>query len=97
MTASAPKDSDDPLSHIPAAALENDMRVNTISFYAVASAAIAGWQALSSASSRPALIFTGNPLPWVHMPWLLSLGIGKAASASLVSHLVAAYGPKGFR
>lgn len=72
--------------------------MNTVSLYAAAQAAVEGWEGLGKDDSAPrALIYTGNPLPWINVPTLVSLGMGKSASATLVESLAATYGAGGKR
>ena len=57
-----------------------------------------GWEGLGRDDGAPrALIYTGNPLPWINVPTFVSLAMGQSASAALVESLAATYSAGGKR
>jgi len=53
---------------------------------------VEGWEGLGRDDGAPrALIYTGNPLPWINVPTFVSLAMGQSASATLVESLAATY------
>jgi hypothetical protein len=94
--ATFPKNSADWVGDISPVAIAKELRVNTVSLYAVAQLAIAGWSGLEPSIPK-ILIYTGNPLPWINMPPLVSLALGKSASATIIQSLAATYGKNGKR
>lgn len=57
-----------------------------------------GWEGLGRDDGAPrALIYTGNPLPWINVPTLVNLAMGQSASATLVESLSATYSAGGKR
>lgn len=91
-----PSDLENILPAITTAAISKEFNVNTVSLWAAAQLAVAGWEKLDPALPK-ALIYTGNQLPWVNLPKFLSLGIGKASSAYIIESLANTYGKRGFR
>jgi hypothetical protein len=76
----------------------SDLNINTISPYVAAQEAVSGWESLPD-ETKKTFICTGNmlnvqPLP---SPILMTLGIGKSASASWVGLADTLYASKGFR
>ena len=93
-----PPPDQDSLFSIPAAALNANLAVNTVSAYAAAQEAVKGFASLPE-GSNPVFIYTGNaqnnlPLP---MPLMFTLGVGKAASAHWIAVADALYSKKGYR
>lgn len=84
------------LPAISVAQLSTDNNINTISFWAAAQEAVAGWEKLDATVPK-AFIYTGNALPWINLPAYIALGIGKASSALIVKSLAGTYGKRGFR
>ncbi len=72
------------------------MAVNTGSVLVAAQQAVEGFKKLPS-GSLGTFIFTGNFLNVKTMPFLVGNGIGKSATAHLLSVASQAYAPKGFR
>lgn len=72
------------------------LTINTVSVYAAAQAAIAGWATLDADASKT-FIYTGNGLITKPMPALLDLGVGKQASGHIIEALAMAYGPRGYK
>jgi len=97
-SATFPQNADNWLADISPEAISKELAVNTVSLYAAAQAAVEGWEGLGKDDSAPrALIYTGNPLPWINVPTLVSLAMGKSSSATLVESLAATYGASGKR
>ncbi|EMC97066.1 hypothetical protein BAUCODRAFT_32810 [Baudoinia panamericana UAMH 10762] len=85
---------DDPLQ-LDVSDLNNDFAVNTASVLAAAKRAIQGFAKLPSEMNKT-FIYTGNLLNIEVMPALVSLGIGKSATAHLVKTAAQAYGAQGY-
>lgn len=94
--ATFPKNGADWVSEISPDAMAQEFRVNTVSMFAAAQLAVAGWSGLDSSVPK-AFIYTGNPLPWVNVPILVSLATGKSASATIIQSLANTYGKDGKR
>jgi hypothetical protein len=94
--ATFPKNAQDWVGEISPAAIAKELQVNTVSLWAAAQAAVAGWKKLDSSVPKT-LIYTGNPLPWINVPNLVSLALGKSASATIIESLANTYGKKGER
>ncbi|KAF2734069.1 hypothetical protein EJ04DRAFT_494011 [Polyplosphaeria fusca] len=82
----------------PKEAIVSDLNINTISAYVAAQQAVSGWESLPK-EAKKTFIYTGNmlntaPLP---SPTLMTLGIGKSASASWIGLADTLYASKGFR
>lgn len=78
---------------------ESDLNVNSVAVYAAAKEAVSAWDSLPEGTKKT-FIFTGNILDQallVANPSFLDLGVGKAASAHLVSFADAVYAEKGAR
>jgi hypothetical protein len=89
-----PVPAEDPLS-LTVDDLNQDMMVNTGSALAAAKKAVAGFDQLHSSTSK-AFIYTGNFLNKEVMPFLMSAGMGKSATAHLLATAASVYGPKGY-
>jgi NAD(P)-dependent dehydrogenase (short-subunit alcohol dehydrogenase family) len=89
-----PVPAEDPLS-LTVDDLNQDMIVNTGSALAAAKKAVAGFDQLPSSTSK-AFIYTGNFLNKEVMPFLMSAGMGKSATAHLLATAASVYGPKGY-
>lgn len=83
---------------VPVEAVVADLNVNTVSAYVAAQQAVAGWATLPEGVKKT-FIYTGNILNGfvVPMPMILTLGIGKSASAFWVGMADGTYADKGFR
>lgn len=92
-----PPDDSSALS-IPLGAFAEDLNVNVASPYAAAQEAIKGWSTLPAGGSK-LFIYTGNMQNEmiVPMPMMLTLGVGKAASAHWVGFADGAYKAQGYR
>ncbi|KND87547.1 hypothetical protein TOPH_07814 [Tolypocladium ophioglossoides CBS 100239] len=93
--AATPNPPDDPLS-LSVKDLNHDFQVNTSSVLAAAREAKAAFADLPSTASRT-FIYTGNRLNIAPIAPLLSLGLGKSATAHLIASASEAYAHKGFR
>jgi hypothetical protein len=85
----------DPLS-LSVADFNRDLAINTTSVLAAAHQAVTGFQALPDTASRT-FIYTGNCLNVSPIVPLLSLGMGKSASAHLIANASQAYRDRGFK
>jgi hypothetical protein len=94
-TAMEPGSKDDPLS-FPYTKIQHFNNVNLISPYVAAQEAIKGFAQLPEDASKT-FIFTGNKLNVKAFPGLISMGLGKSASATLMQNLAAAYEKPGYR
>lgn len=74
-----------------------DLNINTVSAYAAAQQATLGFEQLPDSAART-FIYTGNIMNnnYVIGP-LMTLGVGKSATAHLIQAAVAAYADKGFK
>lgn len=91
---SAPK-KDDPLS-LPWTSLQQDLSTNTLSVLAAAHQATLLFDELPASASRT-FIYTGNKLNTGPIPPMLSLGIGKSATAHMMQFAAQAYQGKGYK
>ncbi|KAK3716140.1 hypothetical protein LTR37_006585 [Vermiconidia calcicola] len=80
---------------LPFSALSKDLAINTLSVLAAADEAVKSFRELPKDVPK-AFIYTGNILNINPIPGLLSNGIGKAATAHLISTMAAAYRDEGF-
>jgi len=87
----------EPLS-IPADSVANDLNVNTVSPWAAAQQAIAGWETLPEGTKKT-FIFTGNILNVLvpNQPRFTTLGVGKSASAFWIGLADQSYAARGYR
>ena len=76
--------------------LNQDLAVNTVSTLVAARRAVQGFEQLPSQVPK-SFIYTGNFLNKEVMPALISLGIGKSASAHIIAVAAKAYGQKGYK
>ena len=74
-----------------------DLAINTTSVYVAVQEAVAGFERLSKSEPAPIFLYTGNALNEKKIPGLLTLGLGKAASAYLIESMAGLYAEKGFR
>lgn len=96
-TLTNPPDQDSVLS-APADSVYSDFKANTISPYVAAQEAVKGWKSLPEDFTKT-FIYTGNitNVSIVPMPMMLTIGMGKAASAFWVGLADAMYSKQGFR
>lgn len=73
-----------------------DLAINTTSVYAAIKESLAGFDKLP-ASTPKAFFYTGNILNEGPRPGLLTLGVGKVASAQIIELADGAYWKKGYR
>jgi hypothetical protein len=95
--ATTPPKQDSVLS-LPLDNFNADLNVNTVSAYVAAQQAVLGWETLP-ADTKKSFIYTGNILnvSILPVPFVLTLGTGKAASAFWLGLSDATYAPKSFR
>jgi NAD(P)-dependent dehydrogenase (short-subunit alcohol dehydrogenase family) len=88
----------DSLFSTSAESVDADLNINTISPYVAAQQAVIGWETLPK-NTKKTFIYTGNILnvSIVPVPMMLTLGMGKAASAFWIGLADAMYSSKGFR
>lgn len=93
-----PPPAQDSIFSIPAARFAHDLDVNTVSAYAAAQQAVAGWETLPK-EAKKTFIYTGNILnvAVLPVPLMLDLGVGKAASAYWVGVADMTLSAKGYR
>lgn len=92
-----PPDKDSTLS-IPVEAFTSDLNINTVSPYVAAQQTVSAWESLPK-DTKKTFIYTGNILNLnvVPVPLMLTLGVGKSASAYWVGVSDATYSAKGYR
>ena len=78
------------------AAFQKDFNINTTSVLVAAHEATKAFQTLPDSAPRT-FIYTGNILNTEPMPPLLSLGIGKTATAHIIHAAAIAYAGQGMR
>lgn len=87
---------DDPLSNVQLEDFNKDISVNTTSVLIAAKSAVEGFKTLPT-HTKKTFIFTGNALPVMALPGILTFGMGKAAGAHLIMSAASAYKDKGYR
>ncbi|EEU41501.1 uncharacterized protein NECHADRAFT_87650 [Fusarium vanettenii 77-13-4] len=92
-----PPDKDSALS-VPVETFVADLNVNTMSPYAAAQQAVAGWETLPK-ENKKTFIYTGNILNVSVFPvaMMLTLGVGKSASSYWIEAADILYKSRGFR
>lgn len=85
----------DPLS-LQVTDFNKDLNVNTVSVFVAAQQATIGFAQLSDSAART-FIYTGNILNTTIIPSLLSLGVGKAATAHMIQSAATAYNDRGYK
>ncbi|EED22075.1 conserved hypothetical protein [Talaromyces stipitatus ATCC 10500] len=88
----------DSMFSVPAENVALDLNINTISPYVAAQQAVSGWATLPMGTKKT-FIYTGNMtnVSIVPMPLMLSIGIGKSASASWIGLADTLYLAQGYR
>ena len=81
---------------MPAEALAKDMAVNVVSALAAAHEATVDFSELPTTASKT-FIYTGNACNTMPIPPLLSLGMGKSATAHALHFATKVYADKGFQ
>jgi hypothetical protein len=84
-----------PLS-IPLEDALRDININTLSALAAAKEAVVSFEALPKEAART-FIFTGNILNIEILPPLMSLGMGKSATAHMIESAANAYKDSGYK
>jgi len=84
-----------PLS-VSVADIESSLNINTLSMYATAQQAVAGYEKLPK-SVLKTFLYTGNILISAPRPLLISLGMGKAASAHVIRAAALGYNEQNYR
>ncbi|KAL9110602.1 MAG: hypothetical protein Q9227_004960 [Pyrenula ochraceoflavens] len=93
--AAASNDPKDPLS-LPLTDFTRDLSINTVSAFVAAQQAAAAFSQLPGSASRT-FIYTGNCLNTMTLPPLMSLGVGKSATARMIQSAAEGYKDKGFK
>ncbi|KAF2649882.1 putative short-chain dehydrogenase [Lophiostoma macrostomum CBS 122681] len=82
---------------LPVSTFAQDLTINVTSVYAAAQQAVAGFEQLPNPASRT-FIYTGNIMnDKVVIGPLLTLGVGKSATAHIIQNAAAAYAEKGYK
>ncbi|KAF2111046.1 putative short-chain dehydrogenase [Lophiotrema nucula] len=85
----------DPLS-LPLADFTHDLSINTTSAFVAAQQAVLAFEGLPEHMPKT-FIYTGNILNTTSIPTLMSLGVGKSATARMIESAATAYQDRGFR
>lgn len=93
--AATPNDVKDPLS-LPLASFTQDFTINTTSAFVAAQQAVLGFKNLPDSASRT-FIYTGNSTNITPIGPLLTLGVGKSATAHIIHSAATAYADQGFK
>ena len=88
-------DAKNPLT-LPLADFTRDFNINTTSVFVAAQQAVLGFEKLPDSASKT-FIYTGNVLNTTTIAPLLSLGVGKSATAHIIESAAKAYADRGFR
>lgn len=93
-----PPPNPDSIFSVPAETFASNLNINTTSAYVAAQLAVSGWETLP-ADSKKTFIYTGNALSvqLIPVPAMLTLGVGKSASAFWIGLADTLYSAKGFR
>ena len=88
---------DDPFE-ISLDTFQNHFDINTTSVFVAAKEAVASFASpsLPESASRT-FIYTGNAMNFASFPGIMTLGLGKSASAHLISAAAAGYAAKGYK
>lgn len=81
---------------VPLDSFKTSGTVNIFSAYAAAQEAVKGWKDFPKNSS-PTYIYTGNVENEMRIPWIMSLGVGKAAAAWFIEVAATSYKDQGFK
>lgn len=73
-----------------------DMNINTTSAFVAIKEALKSFGSLPDTASRT-FIYTGNAMNFASFPGIMTLGIGKSASAHMLSAAAAAYTAQGYK
>jgi NAD(P)-dependent dehydrogenase (short-subunit alcohol dehydrogenase family) len=93
-----PPDTDSVLS-VPVEQFSQDLMVNTVAPYVAAMEAVKAWEGMGEEGGKKTFVYTGNALNGMVMPvaLMLTLGVGKSASAHWVGLADALYKARGYR
>lgn len=81
---------------VPLAEWTSILNINTVSPYAAAQEAVAGFRELPGDVLKT-FIYTGNAAAHILSPIATTLTVGKVATANLIQNSAAAYEKEGFR
>jgi NAD(P)-dependent dehydrogenase (short-subunit alcohol dehydrogenase family) len=93
--AATQNDAKNPLS-LPLADFNRDYNINTASAFVAAQQAVAGFEQLPTSASRT-FIYTGNIMNTAIIAPLLTLGVGKSATAHIIQNAASAYADRGYK
>ncbi|KAE9364956.1 putative short-chain dehydrogenases/reductase [Stipitochalara longipes BDJ] len=82
--------------NIELSTFESDLNINTTSAFVAIKEALKSFASLPETASRT-FIYTGNAMNFASFDGLLTLGLGKSASAHMISSAAAAFEPKGYK
>ena len=84
--------------NIELSTFESDLNINTTSVFVAIKEALASFASpsLPESASRT-FIYTGNAMNFASFDGLLTLGVGKSASAHMISSAAAAFESKGYK
>ncbi|MCJ1254008.1 hypothetical protein MMC24_001822 [Lignoscripta atroalba] len=85
----------DPLS-VDLETFQQHLAINTTSTYAASQEAVRSFDAIADKTVPCTFIYTGNKLSTVVMAPLITLGVGKAASAHFIEMAAGSYAEKGY-
>jgi len=88
-------DAKNPLS-LPLTDFSRDLNVNTTSAFVAAQQAVLGFEQLPDTASKT-FIYTGNIMNITSIAPLLSLGVGKSATAHVIQSAAKAYEDRGYK
>ncbi|KAK0645058.1 hypothetical protein DIS24_g8249 [Lasiodiplodia hormozganensis] len=86
----------DPLQDFSLESFNKDMNVNVTSAALAAHHAVLGFKELPADTTK-VFFFTGNKLPVLSIPQVLSFGMGKSAAAHMIWDLSNVYRSRGFK
>jgi hypothetical protein len=82
---------------LPVSTFAKELAINVTSVYVAAQQAVAGFEELPSSASRT-FVYTGNIMnDKVAIAPLLTLGVGKSATAHIIQNAASAYAEKGYK
>jgi NAD(P)-dependent dehydrogenase (short-subunit alcohol dehydrogenase family) len=89
----------DSIFSVPEEKFVSDLTVNTVSPYVAAQEAVQAWEKMGEEGGKKVFIYTGNILNQKILPFplMLTLGVGKSASAHWLGLADATYKAKGYR
>ncbi|KAL9086374.1 MAG: hypothetical protein Q9165_007160 [Trypethelium subeluteriae] len=93
--AASQNDESNPLA-LPLADFTRDLNINTVSAFVAAQQAVLGFGELPD-SALKTFIYTGNILNTTTIAPLMSLGVGKSATAHMIQSAASAYKDRGFK